>query len=412
MKRIIMHLDMDSYFASVEQQARPALRGRPIGVTGRPSRTSIITAFSREAKVYPVRAGMPAWEAFRACPNLQCVAGHPEQYLSVTKRFVSILKEYTAVLEVYSVDEVFMDLSQEVPSYDAACALAREIKHRFRGALGSCITATMGFASSKTFAKLIGKKNKPDGIGVLSEAAFPELLRTTPVGDVCGIGPRITDRLNRVGIRTLAELGGASTEYLKREFGVYGLWLHAVGQGKDPTPVASYTELPPPKSVGHSKSLPPDMRALWQALVVLRGLCDNVGRRMRRLEYVGRTVHCGFRMEIGRHYGKQTTLHVPTDDGETIYRACLRALAGIPIKPTEVSNIGVSVSNLIEHDRVPGFLLETDRKQEQLNQAIDRVRDRFGAQAIRRGSSLLLRPIAPHVGGFFTENEDMEFAEK
>jgi len=410
MKRIIMHLDMDSYFASVEQQARPALRGRPIGVTGRPSRTSIITAFSREAKAHNVWAGMPAWEAFKACPNLQCVAGHPEQYLSVTKRFVAILKEYTSVLEIYSVDEVFMDLSQEVASYDEARALAREIKCRFHDALGPYITATIGFASSRTFAKLIGKKSKPNGVGVLCEADVPNLLCTTPVGDICGIGPRITARLNRVGIRTLAELGAASPEYLKREFGVYGLWLNEVGRGNDPTPVASYTELPPPKSVGHSKSLPPDMRKLWQALLVLRGLCDNVGRRMRRLGYVGRTVHCGFRMEIGRHYGKQTTLRVPTDDGETIYRACLRAFDGIAIKPTEVSNIGVSVSNLIEHGRVPGLLLETDQRQERLNQALDRIHDQYGAQAIRRGSALLLRPIDPHVGGFFTENEEMEFA--
>ena len=409
MSRVIMHLDMDSYFASVEQQARPSLRGRPIGVTGRPTERSIVVAASREAKRYKVSTGMPVWEALKACPDLVLVSGNPDRYLSVTKRFIEILKEYTALLEIYSVDEAFMDVTQEVPKRGGPIRMAEEIRRRFHEELGDCITATIGIASGKTFAKLIGTRHKPDGIGLLDEEEVPELLESTAVGSVWGIGRRIEARLKRVGIRTLKELGDASEQFLKREFGVYGLHLHEIGRGRDATPLVPYTDVPPPKSVGHSKSLSPELRDFSVALIVLRDLCDKVARRMRRLGYMGRTVHCGFRVgSIGPHYGKQTTLALPSDDGETIYKSCLVVLEKIPVKPEQVSNVGVSVGNLVETDRTSHALLETDRRRERLNRAVDRIRDRFGDRSVRLGTSLLVRPIPQHVGGFFMASDDLE----
>ena len=409
MRRVILHIDMDSYFASVEQQARPSLRGRPIGVTGRPTERSIVVAASREAKRYKVWTGMPVWEALKACPDLVLVSGNPERYLSITVRFVEILKEYTALLEVYSVDEAFLDVTQEAPKHGGPIRMAEEIRRRFRDELGECITATIGIASGKTFAKLIGSRHKPDGVGYLDDEEIPELLESTPVGDVWGIGPRIEARLKRVGIRTLRDLGNASERFLKREFGVYGLHLHEIGQGRDSTPLVPYTDVPPPKSVGHSKSLPPDLRDFPLALIVLRDLCDKVARRMRRLGYMGRTVHCGFRVgSIGPHYGKQTTLDLPSDDGETFYEACLVVLGKIPVRPEQVSNVGVSVGNLVSTDRSSYALLETDRRRERLNAAVDRIRDRFGDGSVRLGTSLLVRPIPQHVGGFFMASDDLE----
>jgi len=409
MRRVILHVDMDSYFASVEQQVRPSLRGKPIGVTGRPTERSIVVAASREAKRYKVWTGMPVWEALKACPELTLVAGNPERYLSITKRFVEILKEYTALLEIYSVDEAFLDVTQEVTKCGGSVRMAEEIRRRFREELGECITATVGIASGKTFAKLIGALHKPDGIGRLDDEEMPELLATTRVGDVWGIGRRIEARLNRAGIRTLQELGEVPERFLKREFGVYGLHLHEIGRGRDSTPLVPYTEVPAPKSVGHSKSLPPDLRDFPLALIVLRDLCDKVARRMRRLGFMGRTVHCGFRVgSIGPHHGKQTTLDLPSNDGETFYEACLVVLEKIPVKPEQVSNVGVSVGNLVPTDRTSYALLEADRRRERLNAALDRIRDRYGDRSIHLGTSLLVRPIPQHVGGFFMASDDLE----
>jgi len=401
MGRVIFHLDMDAYFASIEQQVNPKLRGRPIGVTGRPTERSIVVAFSREAKRFDVWTGMPTWEAQRACRSLLLVPGRPERYVETTKRFLAILKRYTPMIEVFSTDEVFMDMTQEVARYGGAAALAERIKARFREELGACITSTIGIAPNKTFAKLIAKRHKPDGLGILTEDEIPALLRTTPVSEVCGIGPRIEKRLSRMGVRTLAELGEIPIVLLKREFGVYGFFLKGVGTGVDPSPVIPYSDVPPPKSVGHSRSLPPRLRTFPLALLVLRDLCDKVGRRMRKLGYVGRTVHCGFRLgTTGPYHGKQTTLATPTDDDERIYRACRDILRQIPVRPETVSYVGVSVEELTPSREAPISLLESDHRRDALNRAVDRIRDRYGECAIRVGTSFLYQEIPRHVSGF------------
>ena len=409
MTRIIMHLDMDSYFASVEQQANPSLRGIPIGVTGRPKERSIIVAASREAKRCGVKSAMPNWEALELCPSLKLVSGKAERYIATTKRFLSILKRYTPLLEVFSIDEVFMDVTQEAKRYGGPIGMARSIKDEFREALGEYITATIGIASNKAFAKLIAKRNKPDGIGQLRDEEIPSLLAKIPVGEVCGIGRRIEGRLKRVGVHTLADLGRMSDRYLKQEFGVYGLFLKEIGQGRDPTPVVPYTTAAPVKSVGHSKSLLPQLRSIELALLVLRGLCDKVARRMRKLGYVGRTVYFGFRLgSMGPHYGKQITLPFSTDDGETIYNACLAIQRKMHIQPESVSQVGVSVSNLTDKVGYSRYLLYEDRRRERLNDTIDRIRDRFGERAIVTGETLLFDAIPEHVGGF-SQGEEWKF---
>jgi len=409
MARIIVHLDMDSYFASVEQQADPRLRGKPIAVTGKPQERSIVVAASREAKRRGVKSAMPIWEARRLCPSLQFVGGNASRYIAVTQRFLGILKNYTPQLEVFSIDEVFMDVTQEAVRYGGPMAMARSIQAEFRESLGSCITCTIGIAESRAFAKLIAKRHKPNGIGTLLPAQIPDLLQTTPVGEICGIGSRISARLQRVGIRTLAELGATPLEYLRKEFGVYGHFLHAVGQGKDPTPIIPYTVPAPVKSVGHSKTLPPELRPFPFACLVLRGLCDKVARRMRKLGFVGRTVYLGCRLgALGPHCGKQISLPFPTDDGETLYNACLNIHRKMPLPPEAVFNIGVSVRNLTDRKDLPNFLLEEDRKRAALNASIDCIRDRFGEKAIVTGETLLFDAIPEHVGGF-ASGEAWEF---
>jgi len=401
MGRTIFHLDMDAYFASIEQQANPKLRGKPIAVTGRPTERSIVVAFSREAKRFDVWTGMPAWEAIKACRSLIFVPGHPERYVETTKRFLGILKRFTPLIEVFSTDEVFMDMTRIIPRYNGPMDLAERIKVRFREELGPCITSTIGIASNKTFAKLIAKRHKPDGIGHLTDEDLPELLRTAPVSEICGIGPRIEKRLSRMGVRTLSDLGEMPLALLRREFGVYGIFLKSVGLGTDPTPLVTYSEVPPPKSVGHSRSLPPHLRTYTLALHVLRDLCDKVGRRMRKLGYVGRTVHCGLRFGLkGPGFSKQTTLDTPTDDDERIYRACLDILSQTAPRPEVVNKVSVSVTHLIPHREAPLSLFETDHRKEALHRAVDHIRDQFGEKAICVGTSLLYQAIPRHVSGF------------
>ncbi len=410
MRRIIFHLDMDSYFASVEQQANPSLRGLPIGITGKPTEKTIIVTASREGKKFGLKAGMPVWEAQKLCPALILVPGDGSKYLSITQRFIDILKRYTPMLEVASVDEVYMDMTQEAPRYGGAVRLAQAIQREFRQELGKYITATIGIADNKTFAKLYGKRHKPDGIGFLDPEELPELLATTRVSEICGIGSRIERRLNRLGIKTLAQLGQCPLPLLKQEFGVCGLFYKAVGRGEDPTPVVPYTEIPPPKSIGHSRTLPPDIRPRDLALTVLRGLCDLVAGRLRKHGYMARTVHCSFSLEVmSGHYGKQTTLALPTDDGAMIYEACLRILANIPIQPEFMARVGVSASNLVDEKGVPIPLLPEDQVRRRLNRAIDVIQSRYGIHAIQIAASSLPRKLPEHVGGF-AETGSIDFS--
>ena len=409
MERVILHLDMDSYFASVEQQANPRLRGKPIGVTGKPHEHTIVVAASREAKPCGVKSGMPVWEARHLCPKLILVPGNAARYIAVTNRFLSILKRYSPILEVFSIDEVFMDITQEARRYGGPLGMAQAIKDEFRDALEKYITATIGIAPNKTFAKLIAKRNKPDGVGVLREGDLPSLLEETPVGDVCGVGPRIEARLAKVGIRTLADLGRAPVGYLRKEFGVYGLFLKELGHGRDGTPLVPYTEVPPPKSVGHSKTLPPAVRDFELALLVLHSLCDQVGRRLRKLGYVARTVYFWFGVSAsGPYFGKQATLSRATDDGDDIYRTCFNIYRKMGVKPESVFQIGVCARNLIGKNRLPGYLLGEDRKRDRLNRAVDLIRDRFGESAIVTGDTLLFEPIPAHVGGY-AQGEEWTF---
>jgi nucleotidyltransferase/DNA polymerase involved in DNA repair len=230
---------------------------------------------------------------------------------------------------------------------------------------------------------------------------------------MCGIGPRIERRLQQLGIYTLSDLGGASDRLLRREFGVYGVFLHQLGLGRDLTPVVPYTEIPPPKSVGHSKTLPPELRDRSLALLVLRELADKVAARLRRLGYVCRTVHCGFRTGVvGPGYAKQATLALPSDDGEILYRACLSILDAIPLQPAEIALVAVSATQLLARDTLPDLLFEEDRRRARLNRAVDKIRTQYGDRSIRLGTSLLLKPLPPHVGGFIQEAWEFGVAER
>lgn len=401
MPQIIMHLDMDSYFASVEQQANPRLRGLPIGITGKPIESTIIVTSSREGKKFGLKAGMPVWEAKKLCPQLLLVPGDGSKYLAITQRFIDILKRYTPMIEVSSIDEVYMDVTQEAPRYGGSVPLAQSIQRDFEQELGKYITASIGISDNKTFSKLIAKRHKPNGIGFLDPEELPELLATTRVTEICGIGKRIERRLSRLGIWTLAQLGQCPVSILKNEFGVYGLFYKAVGMGKDSTPLVPYTKIPPPKSVGHSRTLPPDIRNRELALTVLRGLCDLVASRLRKHGYMARTVHCGFSLEVMTgHYGKQTTLALPSDDGASIFEACLRILLLIPVKPDSMARVSVSTSNLVDERGVPIPLLSEDQTRRRLNQAIDAIQSRYGTGAIQVASAALPRKLPEHVGGF------------
>ena len=401
---MVFHIDMDSYFASVEQQARPYLRGKPIVVSGRPDIFSVVAAASKEAKRYGIRSGMTTWEAQKLCPHVIFVPGDPEKYETLTRRFLDILIRYTPMVELYSIDEVFLEASQ-TPRYGGPLALARAIQQDFRQELGECLTCSIGLAPNKLLAKLASEKAKPGGIHWIRPDQVPAVLAHTPVEAVTGIGPRIAKRLAHMGIWTLADLGRFPEPYLRRVFGVYGAVLALWGRGVDPTPVRPYWQEEEVKSVGHSHALPHGLRHPEGARAVLLYLCEKTARRLRAKGLAGRVVHYALRDE---HMGFSTAQHAldsPTDNADTIFQTALDLIHAHGGFPPQTTLVGVRVGALQPQKEAPRPLFPQDQRRERLQQALDRIRDRYGEEAILRGTTYTCQVLVGATGGMGKQKE-------
>ena len=403
MSRFIFHLDFDSYFASVEQQCNPFLRNRPIGVSRKPQDVTVVAAASKEAKLWGVRSGMPSWEARRLCPQIELVAGDPAKYLYATDRALALLKRYTPLIEPYSIDEAFLDLTDAVRfrfNGDTQ-ALARQIK----GELGRWITCSIGIAPSKVLAKLCCEQHKPDGIAQITPEQVPQVLERTRATEIAGIAQGLGRRLYRLGIITLAELGRSSIEKLKREFGVVGYALHAIGQGRDPAPLNPHLRFEPPKSFSHSRVISYEFgaRSWGRVQPILYFLCYKIARRLRAQGYAGRVVRLLACEAVGVDDGeaqavhKQYTLVLPTADERVILNTCGRIarLAGGIAWPIRV--IGVAVEGLVRREALPLSLFEYDRRRARLLGALDRLNDEWGEFTVADGDRKSTRLNSSHI---------------
>ncbi len=399
MERVIFHLDMDSYFASVEQQANPKLRGRPIVVTGRPRITSVVAASSREAKKYGIKSAMNTWEARKLCPQVLLIPGNPAKYDWLSRQFLSILKKYTPRIEPFGIDEAFMNLTDRIAPDADPRDIAQQIKNKIQKRLGRWITCSIGIAGNKLLAKLASDLDKPDGVTLIEEKDIPDLLKRTPLTDLCGIGPRIERRLTLLGIENLHDLGRCPESKLRKEFGVIGSRLKLMGQGKDPSPVLPIWHKEPTKSVGNSLTLPRSKRTPQKAMPILFRLCQQVARRLRKKGFLGRTVKLITRDEDFITYGKQLTIKPETDDGNRIFRICNQIKETMNF-PQRLTLIGVRVSSLRKKDQLSRSLFPAQRKREKLLRTIDSINQEYGNGTLYFAYQFKAGDILPSVGEF------------
>ncbi len=254
--RIILHIDFDSFFASAEQQFNPLLRGRPIGVTATNGRTCIIAA-SREAKALGIKSPSRTFEALRKCPSIIFVPAHFTQYWDISKKFINVCKDFSPYVEIFSLDEVFMDVTHTAELFGGTHPLIDKIKARLVEEIGEYITASFGISHNKLLAKLASGLEKPNGVVEIKPEEVSAIYKTAKLTDICGIGYRIEARLNQMGIATLTQLSVAPPQALQAEFGeVEGKFLYDVGQGLDTRPIIPHTDSPGVKSVGRNYCLP------------------------------------------------------------------------------------------------------------------------------------------------------------
>jgi DNA polymerase-4 len=380
--RTIIHIDMNAFFASVEQSANPDLRGKPIAVTGKGERCIVLTA-SYEARAFGVKTGMAVWEAKRCCPALILVVGDNRKYAHTSREIMAMLLDYTPEVEVFSIDEAFMDVTHSLTMFGSPENIAFQLKARIRPRFG--ITCSIGIAPNKLLAKLASDMQKPDGVTIIREEDVPRVMERLPVKDLCGIGKKTERQLLLMGIRTCGELGRCAEERLTRRFGVIGTRLRLMGQGSDDSPVVAFEEEDEVKSVGHSMTLERDIEARDDILRFLLRLSDMVGSRARRYGVAGRTVTLYVRYaDFFTSFGRQTTLGSYINLSGEIYAAALSILDDVQLEQP-VRLMGVRLSNL-KHRSGQLPLFEDERRKLFATQAMDEVNSRFGSMAVTFGS--------------------------
>ena len=376
--RFILHVDMNSYFATVEQQSNPFLRGKPICVAGKGlNERTVCAAASIEAKKFGIKSGFPVWEAKRLCPQIQIVRADYAKYQFLSRKLIEIFERFTPMVEIFSIDEAFLDLSFAVKDYSEAQKIAQKIKILIKQEVGDYLTCSIGIAPNKLLAKLASEMKKPDGLTIIKPANIESILKNTPIEDMCGIGRRLKIRLNNLGIKTAWEIGECPVEKLKHFFGeFYGKNLRLMGQGKDASPVLSYREFSPEKSFGHSYTLPRDLTDQKAIKRVLLKLTQKVGRRLRKVGFWAKTIHFYVRFFDFSSWGKRFTRSYCFNASQDIYESALKILTTAPTKPIRM--LGVAVSNLRQNHEVPYFLDPGEVLKEKVLKTTDRINDKYG----------------------------------
>ena len=391
--RIILHLDMNAFFASVEQQSNPALRGKPIAVIGSNGRTVITTA-SYEARKFGVKTGMAIWEAKRQCPQIILVVGDNRKYTYTSTQIFNMMLDYTPLVEVFSIDEAFLDVTGSMGIFGSPERIVFLLKARIKHSFG--LTCSVGVGPNKLLAKLASDMKKPDGLTIIRPEEISQVLETIPIKDICGIGSQTEKKLNLLGIKTCGDLGRFPVDILKRKFGINGQHLHDMGLGIDHSSVVPASDQDKVKSVGHSMTLKRDISRRQDILKYLLQLSEMVGRRARRYHVSGKTVHLYIRYaDFYSSTGKQQTLGIPINLSDDIYKAVVDILDTIEIQQP-VRLLGVRLTNLkYQVAQLP--LFPQERKKALLVNAMDAVNNKYGDFTVTFASLMDTEEKGSHV---------------
>lgn len=391
--RKILHFDLDAFFCAVEEQHNPALRGLPFAVGGRPDQRGVVASCSYAARMVGVRSAMPMSQAVRLCPELVIVDSRMGDYGAVSHKVMGILHELTPLVEQLSIDEAFLDVSSRP---EDALSLARTLQSRVRDELG--LPASLGVATNKLVAKIatdVGKAavrsgDYPRSIQVVPSGDEAAFLAPLPVDALWGVGPKTAERLAEMGIHTVGEIATAAVGELAQRFGKNGRDLHRRAQGSDDREIVTEREA---KSISQETTFVTDVAAGEILRRIVTEQAEQVARRLGREEMAARTVTLKLRWPDFTTLTRQMTGEQPVSTGEEIARLALQLLSDNRPAHQPVRLIGVGVSGLGPAVRQMSiFDLPTDpaqqAKADRLNDAVQALRKRFGADAVRRGSAL------------------------
>ncbi len=392
--RIVAHLDMDAFFASVEQKANPYLKGQPVIVSGDPEGRSVVSTCSYEARPFGVRSGMPLKEALRKCPQAVIVQGDPHKYIHISSGILRILEQHTPFVEPFSIDEAFFELRGK-PDWEEAEKVAQSIKMRIYEQYE--LTGSIGIASNKLLAKLGSDLQKPDGLAVIREEDIAALFQRLPIGDLWGVGKKGQMAMQRIGVKTIYDLRRFTRDELVRCFGVMGNYLYNACRGWDDTPlVYSYQEADV-KSMGNEYTLFRDSGDRMRLIGILRHLSEKVSRRLRKNGWKGKTVQVKIRFEGFRTITRAKTLEAFYDSEEMIYNVAAGLFFENWNGVQKIRLLGVSVSHLRHRSEPEQLTLIRDRmieRKDRITFVKDKLQDIYGEKCITWGSVIANRVVS------------------
>ncbi|MBP9854604.1 MAG: DNA polymerase IV [Candidatus Omnitrophica bacterium] len=382
--RIIAHMDMDAFFAAVEQRDNPSLKGKPVIIGADPQGgkgRGVVSTCSYEARKFKIHSAMPISIAYQRCPHGIFLRGNHQKYSRVSKEIFKILYDFTPDVQPISIDEAFMDLTGCVHFYGSAINTGKKIKARISKEIG--LNASIGIAPNKMVAKIGSAYCKPNGLLEIKEEDLLTFLWALPVEKIWGVGEHTQSALKEMNIVKVGDLAKTPVNMLIKKFGIHGEHLHQLANGIDEREVIIDEEI---KSVSHEHTFDEDTSDKEEVLNQMLYLCEKTSRRLRKYDLKGKTVSVKIRLKGFQTYTRAQTMGQRINFSDIIYQTALELFNAFYKPGMYIRLIGVRVSNF-DDQYVQDSLFEDPKiqKDEDLHKAFDQIKDKFGEKAIRRG---------------------------
>lgn len=388
MERVILHCDLNNFYASVEILADPTLKGKPVIVCGNPEkRHGIVLAKSNEAKKMGVVTGEAIWQAQKKCPGLICVPPRHNVYGDISKQVFGIYAQYTDRVESFGLDECWLDVTHSQKLFGDGETIANTIRERVKNDLG--LTISVGVSFNKIFAKLGSDMKKPDATTVISRENFKSKIWHLPVSDLLMVGRKTAQKLAIMNVHTIGDLARADVKLMKETFGIVGVELVRYANGEDTAEVGLASDCTPPLSVGNGTTMPVDAKSIEELSPVVYALSDMVATRIRKQKLHAKGLQVSLKDNTFNTQSKQVILDYATDSGTIIAKKALDIITNMhdfrllpPIRTVTISAIRLSS----EQDGYQLSLFSEDAERaSKLENSLDKIRQKYGYKSVTRG---------------------------
>lgn len=392
MDRIILHCDMDSFYASVELLDYPELKDKPVAVCGNPkNRHGIILAKNTPAKKFKIKTAETVWQARKKCPDLILLPPHHDKYKEYSHKINEIYQRYTNMVEPFSVDESWLDVTASQNLFGNGKEIADQIRNAIKNELG--LTVSIGVSYNKIFAKMGSDYNKPDGTTVITRDNYKELLWSMDVHEMFFVGKATADKLNRTGIYTIGELAQSNRNFLTTLLGKHGGMLYDYTNGLEDSPVRLYSEKEKIKSIGNGTTFSRNLTCIDDIKTAVTALSDTVSSRLRKYQMKCYGVKVDIKDPDFKVISRQKQLEIPTNLEEDIFKTSMEIITSSWNSRKPIRLLTITAINLCDEDEsvqlsLFGNNLETKEKSEKVERTMDDIRAKFGDKSITFGRIL------------------------